>query len=38
MEIKFIVDGIECESFTIIFIDFLLVYEGKYYLQAYLDN
>ena len=30
-------DGVECESFTIIFIA-LLVYEGKSYLQAYLDN
>ena len=28
----------ECESFTIIFIDSLLVYENKYYLQVYLDN
>ena len=30
-------DGVECESFTIISIDSLLVYENKYYLQAYLD-
>ena len=29
---------IECESFTIISIDSLLVYENKYYLRAYLDN
>ena len=29
---------IECESFTIISIDSLLVYENKYYLQVYLDN
>ena len=28
----------ECESFTFIFIDFLLVYKNKYYLQAYLDH
>ena len=31
-------DGTECESFTVIFIDSLLVYENKYYLQVYLDN
>ena len=31
-------DGIECESFTVISIDSLLVYENKYYLQVYLDN
>ena len=31
-------DGVECESFTIIFVDSLLVYENKYYLQVYLDN
>ena len=31
-------DDIECEFFTVISIDFLLVYESKYYLQAYLDN
>ena len=31
-------DGIECESFTVISIDFLLVYNRKYYLQVYLDN
>ena len=29
---------VECESFTIISIDSILVYENKYYLQAYLDN
>ena len=28
----------ECESLSIISIDFLLVYENKYYLQEYLDN
>ena len=28
----------ECESLTVISIDFLLVYENKYYLQVYLDN
>ena len=31
-------DGVEFESFTIICIDFLLVYENKYYLQVYLDK
>ena len=31
-------DEIECESFTIISIDSLLVYDMKYYLQVYLDN
>ena len=31
-------DDIECESSTAISIDSLLVYEGKYYLQVYLDN
>ena len=31
-------DDIECESFTVISIDFLLVYENKYYLQVYLEN
>ena len=31
-------DDIECESFTFISIDSLLVYENKYYLQVYLDN
>ena len=29
-------DGVECESVTIFSIDSLLVYENKYYLQAYL--
>ena len=29
---------IECESFTVISIDSLIVYESKYYLQVYLDN
>ena len=29
---------IECESFTVIPIDYLLVYESKYYMQTYLDN
>ena len=28
----------ECESFTVISIDSLLVYVNKYYLQVYLDN
>ena len=31
-------DYIECESFTVISIDSLLIYENKYYLQVYLDN
>ena len=31
-------DDIECESFTGISTDSLLVYENKYYLPVYLDN
>ena len=31
-------DAIECESFTVISIECLLVYRNKYYLQIYLDN
>ena len=31
-------DDIECEFFTVISIDSLLVYENKYYLQVCLDN
>ena len=31
-------DDIECESFTVISIDSLFVYENKYYLLVYLDN
>ena len=31
-------DDIECEYFTVSFIDSLLVYDKKYYLQVYLDN
>ena len=31
-------DDIECESFTIIYIDILLGYQNKYYVHAYLDN
>ena len=31
-------DDIECESFKVISIDSLLVYESKYYLLVYLDN
>ena len=31
-------DGIECESLTIISIDYLLVYENNYCLQVYLNN
>ena len=29
-------DDIECGSFTVIYIDSLLVYDNKYYLQVYL--
>ena len=28
----------ECEYFTIISLDMLLVYENKYHMQVYLDN
>ena len=31
-------DDIECESFTVISIDSLLVYENKHYMPVYLDN
>ena len=31
-------DGVECESFTIISLGSLLVYENKFYLQIYSDN
>ena len=31
-------DDRECESFVVICIDFLLVYNSKYYIQVYLDN
>ena len=31
-------DDIECVSVTAISIDFLLVYENKYYLHVYLEN
>ena len=31
-------DNIKCESFTVISIASLFVYENKYYLQVYLDN
>ena len=31
-------DDIECESFTVIYIDSLLVYNEKYYLQVFLNN
>ena len=31
-------DDIECEAFTVIYIDSLFVYRHKYYLQVYLDN
>ena len=29
---------IECESFAVISIDLLLVYDKNYYLQVYFDN
>ena len=28
----------ECKSFTVVFIDSLLVYDKSYYLQEYSDN
>ena len=31
-------DDIECESFTVISINSLHVYENKYYFQVHLDN
>ena len=31
-------DDVECAYFTVISIDYLLIYENKYYLQVYLDN
>ena len=31
-------DDIECDSFTVIYIDSLVVYNHKYYLQVYLDS
>ena len=31
-------DDIECESFAVISINSLLVFENKFYLQVYLDN
>ena len=31
-------DDIECKSFTVISINYLLVYKNKYYLEVYLDN
>ena len=31
-------DDTECESFTVISADSLLVYKNKYFLQVYLDN
>ena len=31
-------DDIECDSFTAISIDSLLVYKNKYYIQVYLDS
>ena len=32
------VDGVKCECRTIISVNFLLVYDNKFYLQLYLDN
>ena len=31
-------DDTECESFIVISIDSLLIYDEKYYLQVFLDN
>ena len=31
-------DDIECESFTVISVDSLIVYNEKYYVQVFLDN
>ena len=31
-------EDMECESFTVISIDSLVLYDNKYYLQIYLDN
>ena len=31
-------NDVDCESFTVISIDSLLVYKKKYYLQVYLDS
>ena len=31
-------DVIKCHSVTIISVDFLFIFENKYYLQVYLDN
>ena len=31
-------DDIECKSFTVISINYLLVYKNKYYLEVYLDK
>ena len=31
-------DGVECESFKVIYIESLLVYESRHYLQVHLDN
>ena len=31
-------DGVECESFTVISIDSLLVYDNKFYLKVYLEK
>ena len=31
-------NGAECESFTVISIDSLRIYENKYYLEVYLEN
>ena len=31
-------DDVEWESFTVISIDFLLVYNNKHYIEVYLEN
>ena len=37
-DLNMLEDDIECESFTVISIDSLLMYDKKYYFQVYLDN
>ena len=31
-------NGVECESFTIVSINFFFVHKSKYYLQVHVDN
>ena len=37
-DLNILEDWVECQSFTIISTDSLVVYSNKYYLQVYLDN